>query len=87
MATIQVAALKQIVSGTEIAPKETLPYTLKLIQVLTMAQAEANDPNHPRVEPRHLLLGLIKEGDGIAARVLTGLGLDYKVLRERCVGL
>ena len=86
-AKIRAAVQQQIVSGMENAPKETLTYTPKLIQALNLAQAEANDLKHPRVEPRHLLLGLIKEGDGIAARVLTGLGIDYNVLRERCAGL
>ncbi len=56
---------------------------------LTMAQEEAQRMNHPYIGTEHLLLGLLREEDGIAARVLTELGLSLGQARravERIVG-
>ncbi|NLD41921.1 MAG: ATP-dependent Clp protease ATP-binding subunit [Chloroflexi bacterium] len=56
---------------------------------LTMAQEEAQRMNHPYIGTEHLLLGLLREEEGIAARVLTELGLSLGQARravERIVG-
>lgn len=50
-------------------------------KALTLAQEEAQRLNHNYIGTEHLLLGIIGEGEGIAARVLTNLGVDLSNLR------
>lgn len=50
-------------------------------RVLTLAQEEAQRLNHHYIGTEHLLLGIIGEGEGIAARVLTKLGVEMSNLR------
>jgi ATP-dependent Clp protease ATP-binding subunit ClpC len=51
-------------------------------QVLVLAQQEARDLNHSHLGTEHLLLGLLAEGQGAAARVLTSLGVSLDIMRE-----
>ena len=57
-------------------------FTPRAQQVLALARKEADRFNHNFVGTEHLLLGLIREGEGIAANVLTNLGLDLEVIRQ-----
>ena len=50
--------------------------------VLTLSQEEAQRLNHNYIEPEHLLLGLLLEGEGVAARVLSGLSIDLTEVRS-----
>jgi ATP-dependent Clp protease ATP-binding subunit ClpC len=52
---------------------------------LKLAQQEAKRGHHSQLGIEHLLVGLLQEEDGIAGRVLRGLGMDLKVTRERLV--
>jgi len=64
-------------------------FTKRARQALSMAQEEARRMNHGYIGTEHLLLGLIREEEGIAARVLTDLGLSTNQMRravERMVG-
>ena len=56
-------------------------FTPRARRVLTLAQEEAQRLNHNYIGTEHLLLGIIGEGDGIAARVLTKLAVDPSNLR------
>jgi ClpA/ClpB-like protein len=58
------------------------PYTPRVKKALALAAKEAKALNHKYVGTEHLLLGLIREGDGVAARVLKELGLDLNVTRQ-----
>ena len=58
-----------------------LPYTSRAKKVLEFAMAEARDFNHSYVGTEHLLLGLLREEKGIAARVLTSLGVTLEEAR------
>jgi excisionase family DNA binding protein len=58
-------------------------FTTRARRVLALAQEEATRFNHNYIGTEHLLLGLIAEGEGVAARVLTSLGADLDQTRGR----
>src|SRR5262245_876915 len=55
---------------------EDIPYTPRAKKVLALAEKEAEALNHSYVGTEHILLGLLREGEGIAARVLRSLEVD-----------
>jgi len=74
---------KQVGTGPD--EKESgfiLPYTPRVKRVLALAAKESKALNHTYVGTEHILLGLLREGDGVAARVLKNLGLDTDVTRQ-----
>src|ERR1051326_2036853 len=64
-----------------------IPFTPRAKRVLELAVDEARQLGHNYVGTEHLLLGLIREGEGVAARVLAELGLDRKKVREETLKL
>src|SRR5207244_2808699 len=56
-------------------------------RVLALAQDEAIRFNHNHIGTEHLLLGLVREGDGVAARVLSSLGVDLSKVRTASEGI
>jgi hypothetical protein len=56
-------------------------FTDRARKVLTLAQDEAQRFNHNYIGTEHLLLGLIREGQGLAARVLVGMGIELAQIR------
>ncbi len=59
-----------------------VPYSPRVKKVLALATREAKALNHTYVGTEHLLLGLLREGDGIAARVLKDLNVDLEKTRQ-----
>src|SRR3990172_8105348 len=59
-----------------------IPYTPRVKKVLALAQKEAKALNHTYVGTEHILLGLLREGDGVAARVLKNLDVDIEQARQ-----
>jgi ATP-dependent Clp protease ATP-binding subunit ClpC len=57
-------------------------FTERARKVLTMAQEEAVRLRHNYIGTEHLLLGLVREGNGLAAKVLTELGLNLETIRD-----
>ena len=57
-------------------------FTERARKVLTLAQEEAQRFNHNYIGTEHLLLGLVREGDGVAARVLTNMGVQLPKVRS-----
>src|SRR5437870_3220504 len=57
-------------------------FTERARKVLTLAQEEAQRFNHNYIGTEHLLLGLVREGDGVAARVLNNLGIELHKVRS-----
>ena len=51
-------------------------FTNRARKVLSLAQEEAQRFNHNYIGTEHLLLGLVREGDGVAAKVLSNLGVE-----------
>jgi ATP-dependent Clp protease ATP-binding subunit ClpC len=64
-----------------------IPFTPRAKRVLELAVEEARLLGHNYVGTEHLLLGLIREGEGVAARVLIDLGADKKRVREETLKL
>ncbi len=64
-----------------------IPFTPRAKRVLELAVDEARQLGHNYVGTEHLLLGLIREGEGVAARVLMELGVDRKKVREETLKL
>jgi ATP-dependent Clp protease ATP-binding subunit ClpC len=57
-------------------------FTERARRVLTLAQEEAHRFNHNYIGTEHLLLGLVREGDGVAAKVLANLGVELNKVRS-----
>lgn len=57
-------------------------FTERARKVLTLAQEEAQRFNHNYIGTEHLLLGLVREGDGVAAKVLANLGVELNKVRS-----
>ncbi|MGD0764969.1 MAG: ATP-dependent Clp protease ATP-binding subunit [Dehalococcoidia bacterium] len=57
-------------------------FTERARRVLTLAQEEAQRFNHNYIGTEHLLLGLVREGDGVAAKVLANLGIELNKVRS-----
>jgi Clp amino terminal domain, pathogenicity island component len=60
----------------------TIPFTPRAIRALSLAASEAEALKQAQVSPEHILLGLLKEGEGVAALVLRKLGVDINQLQE-----
>jgi ATP-dependent Clp protease ATP-binding subunit ClpC len=58
-------------------------FTDRARRVLVLAQEEARDLNHAFIGTEHILLGLIREGEGVAAKALDALGVTFEVVREK----
>jgi ATP-dependent Clp protease ATP-binding subunit ClpC len=71
----------------EQAPPGRIRFTAQAKDVLPLAQQESRDLGHYYIGTEHLLLGLIREGDSVAARVLSGLGADLDRTREQVIRL
>jgi ATP-dependent Clp protease ATP-binding subunit ClpC len=57
-------------------------FTERARKVLSLAQEEAQRFQHPYIDTEHLLLGLVREGEGVAAKVLSNLGVDLTKVRS-----
>jgi ATP-dependent Clp protease ATP-binding subunit ClpA len=73
---------KQVGTGPDEKMVGYIPYTPRVKKVLALAAKEAKALNHTYVGTEHILLGLLREGDGVAARVLKNLGVDTEVTRQ-----
>ena len=62
-------------------------FTKRAKQVLQIATEEARAFNHPYIGTEHILLGLIREGEGVAAQVLVKLGADLNRVRQQVIQL
>jgi ATP-dependent Clp protease ATP-binding subunit ClpC len=58
-------------------------FTDRARRVLVLAQEEARDLNHAFIGTEHILLGLIREGEGVAAKALDALGVTFDAVREK----
>ena len=73
---------KQVGKGPDQKMIGNIPYTPRVKKMLALATKEAKALYHAYVGTEHILLGLLREGDGVAARVLKNLGLDPEKTRE-----
>lgn len=80
--TVRMEVEKQVGSGPETQSQGNIPYTPRVKKVLALAGKEAKALNHSYVGTEHILLGLLREGDGVAARVLKNLEVDIERTRN-----
>jgi ATP-dependent Clp protease ATP-binding subunit ClpC len=80
--TVRMEVEKQVGSGPETKTPGNIPYTPRVKKVLALAGKEAKALNHSYVGTEHILLGLLREGDGVAARVLKNLEVDIERTRN-----
>ncbi len=82
METVRSEIEKQVGSGPETKMVGNIPYTPRVKKVLALAGKEAKSLNHSYVGTEHILLGLLREGEGVAARVLKSLEVDIERTRN-----
>ena len=80
--TVRGAVEKQVGVGQEGKTGGSIPYTPRVKKVLALAGKEAKALNHSYVGTEHILLGLLREGEGVAARVLKSLEIDIERTRN-----
>ncbi len=80
--TVRAAVEKQVGTGQETKTTGSIPYTPRVKKVLALAGKEAKALNHSYVGTEHILLGLLREGEGVAARVLKSLDIDIERTRN-----
>ena len=78
---LEVEKLVQIGPSTQIIGD--IPFTPRAKKVLELAAEEARALGHNYIGTEHILLGLIREGEGVAARVLMNLSLDLELMRKQ----
>jgi hypothetical protein len=80
--TVRTEVKQQVGTGPQLENNGNVPYTPRFKKVLALATKEAKALNHTYVGTEHILLGLLREGDGIAARVLKNLGVNIERTRQ-----
>jgi ATP-dependent Clp protease ATP-binding subunit ClpC len=80
--TVRAAVEKQVGTGQETKAQASIPYTPRVKKVLALAGKEAKALSHSYVGTEHILLGLLREGEGVAARVLKSLEIDIERTRN-----
>jgi len=81
------ATVERRVTRGEGRPTQEMQLTPRARQVLTLAHEEARQLNNNYIGTEHLLLGLIREGEGTAAQVLASLGVDLDKTRREVMSL
>jgi ATP-dependent Clp protease ATP-binding subunit ClpC len=80
--TVRMEVEKQVGTGPDQKMIGNIPYTPRVKKVLALASKEAKALNHTYVGTEHILLGLLREGDGVAAKVLKNLDVDIEQCRQ-----
>src|SRR5271163_1730111 len=80
--TVRLEVEKQVAAGPDQKMIGNIPYTPRVKKVLALASKEAKNLNHTYVGTEHILLGLLREGDGVAAKVLRSLDVDIEQCRQ-----
>jgi ATP-dependent Clp protease ATP-binding subunit ClpC len=79
--------VEAVIGRGQQAPPGRIPFTPGAKKVLELALSESLTLGHHYIGTEHILLGLIREGDGVAAQVLSGLGADLDGAREQVIRL
>jgi len=80
--SVRMEVEKQVGTGPDQKVSGNIPYTPRVKKVLALASKEAKALNHSYVGTEHILLGLLREGEGVAARVLQSLDVDIQRTRN-----
>ncbi len=79
------AKVESIIGEGGCSPSGHIPFTPRAKKVLELSLREALQLGHNYIGTEHILLGLIREGEGVAAQVLVNLGADLSVVRQSVI--
>ena len=79
--------VQEIIGEGQQAPSGHIPFTPRAKKVLELSLREALQLGHNYIGTEHILLGLIREGEGVAAQVLGKLGADLNRVRQQVIQL
>jgi ATP-dependent Clp protease ATP-binding subunit ClpC len=79
--------VEEIIGRGQQVPSGHIPFTPRAKKVLALSLRESLQLGHNYIGTEHILLGLLREGDGVAAQVLVRLGADLNRVRERVIQL
>ena len=79
--------VQEIIGQGQQAPSGHIPFTPRAKKVLELSLREALQLGHNYIGTEHILLGLIREGEGVAAQVLVKLGADLNRVRQQVIQL
>jgi ATP-dependent Clp protease ATP-binding subunit ClpA len=77
--------VQEIIGQGQWAPTGQIPFTPRAKKVLELSLREAKQLGHNYIGTEHLLLGLLREGEGVAAQVLVKLGADLSRVRQQVI--
>jgi hypothetical protein len=77
----------QIIGDGDEASRGQIPFTPRAKKVLELSLREALSIGHNHIGTEHILLGLVRENDGVAARIMLELGADAKRVREEVLAV
>ena len=81
------AQVEEIIGQGGSSPSGHIPFTPRAKKVLELSLREALQLGHNYIGTEHILLGLIREGEGVAAQVLVKLGADLSRVRQQVIQL
>jgi hypothetical protein len=81
------AKVEEIVGTSSAVPTGSPPFTPRAKKVLELSLREALQLGHNYIGTEHILLGLVREGHGVAAQVLESLGADLDDVRQQVLGM
>jgi len=79
--------VEEIIGQGQSAPTGHIPFTPRAKKVLELSMREALQLGHDDIGTEHILLGLVREGEGVAAQVLQKLGADLNRVRQAVIQL
>jgi ATP-dependent Clp protease ATP-binding subunit ClpC len=77
--------VEEIIGQGQWAPSGQIPFTPRAKKVLELSLREAKQLGHDYIGTEHILLGLIREGEGVAAQVLVKLGAELSRVRQQVI--
>jgi prophage maintenance system killer protein len=81
------ARVEEIIGRGELPPQADVPFTPRSRKVLELSLREAMRLGHHYIGTEHILLGLLREGEGVGAQILTDLGADHATVMKRVIDL
>src|ERR1700723_1223994 len=79
--------IRAVIGTGQKPPKGHIPFTPRAKKVLELSLREAVALHHSYIGTEHLLLGLVREGEGVGATILVGLGADLSRVRRAVIQL
>ncbi|MDR2929679.1 MAG: ATP-dependent Clp protease ATP-binding subunit [Propionibacteriaceae bacterium] len=79
--------VEEIIGRGAQAPAGHIPFTARAKRVLELSLREALQLNHPYIGTEHILLGVLREGEGVASQVMIKMGVDLGQVRETVLSL